>query len=204
MVSKEKALKQLNELKKDVKPMRLAAQKWKNDFQTLISIILSARTKDETTIPVCEKLFKKYPTPKKFSKLNRREIKKLIYSVNFNNNKSRMIFNCTKEILKRFGGKVPKKFEELITLPGVGRKTANVFLAEYGEENIGVDTHVNYISNYLGWTNSKNPKKIEEHLKELFPRKKWKEINETLVKFGKSHTSKREKNRLLDKIKKKF
>jgi len=201
MFSREKALKQLEELKKDVINMRLAAEKWDNDFQTLISIILSARTKDETTIPVCQKMFKKYPTPEKFSKLSVGKIKELIYSVNFNNNKSKMLFNCTKELFERHGGKVPKKFEELITLPGVGRKTANVFLSEYGEDAIGVDTHLSYISQKLGWSKNKNPDKIESDLQLIFPKEYWSKLNPTAVRFGKTYTNKKEKDATLEKIK---
>ena len=101
-------------------------------------------------------------------------------------------------------GKVPHDFEKLTSLSGVGRKTANVFLSEHGEkgkEGIGVDTHVFYISRYLSWAHSKNPHKVEEELKSLFQKKYWNKINPTLVRFGKTYTSRAEKNKLLDKIK---
>lgn len=200
-MDKEKALKQLKELKRQGKPMRLAGEGWKNDWQLLIAILLSARTRDEVTVIACEKIFKKYPTPEKFSKLTLGNIKKLIGSINFYNNKSKMIFETTKKIIKDFNGKVPSKIEELVTLPGVGRKTANVFLASKGENAIGVDTHVNYISNYLGWVSSEDPLIVEKELESLFPKNKWKEVNHTLVTFGKTYTSKREKDKLLDEIK---
>ncbi|MFA5953827.1 MAG: endonuclease III [Candidatus Pacearchaeota archaeon] len=202
MISSKKALKQLKELEILGKKMRLAADGWDNDWQTLIAIILSARTRDETTIKVCKKIFSKYPNPEKFSKLSLYSIKKLIYSVNFFNNKSKNIFLCTKKILNEYSGKVPEKFEELTKLPGVGRKTANVFLAEKGKQNIGVDTHVTYISNYLDWANSKKQNEIEKSLKRLFPKNKHKDLNWILVQFGKTHTSKKLKNEILDKIKK--
>lgn len=202
MVSKENALKQLKILKKKGRVMRLAADGWPTRWQTLIAIILSARTRDEVTIEVCKKMFKKYPNPNKFSKLKLSQVKKLIYSINFYNNKSKNILECSKIISSEYNGKVPENFEELIKLPGVGRKTANVFLAEYGKQKIGVDTHVNYISNYLDWVNSKNPEKIEEQLIELFPNKKHGSINWILVQFGKTYTSRREKNKILNEIKK--
>jgi len=202
MFSRAKALKQLEEMKKDVKNMRLAAEKWPTKFQTLISICLSARTRDETTIWVCERLFKKFPTPKEMSKASVKEIEKIIRPVNFYQNKSKNIIACAKKLIQKFGGKIPNSIERMIELPGVGRKTANVFLSEYGDDAIGVDTHVTYISNYLGWVETKNAEKIERVLKELFPKEKWSEVNPTLVRFGKSHTSRTEKNKLLEEIKK--
>lgn len=192
------ALKQLRFLKSKAREMRLAADGWRNDWQTLVAIILSARTRDEVTILVCEKMFAKYPTAKRFNELKLGEIKKLIGSVNFYNNKSKMLYSMTQDIVLKFRGKVPRKIEDLITLAGVGRKTANVFLAKKGGAHIGVDTHVNYISNYLGWVKTKDPVKVEKGLEELFPKAKWKRVNNTLVMFGKTYTSKREKDALLD------
>jgi endonuclease-3 len=202
MFSRKKALKQLEVLKRKGRQIRLAAEGWENDWQKLIAIILSARTKDEVTISVCENLFKKFPTMEDFSKLNLANIKRLIYNINFYENKSKYLQETTEKLITDFNGKVPKKVEELITLPGVGKKTANVFLAEMGKDYIGVDTHVNYISNYLGWTNSKNPEIIEKELKKLFPKTKWRELNKILVRFGKTYISKIEKNKILDEIKK--
>jgi len=197
-----RALKQLAALNNLKGNMRLAAEKWKTPFQTLVSIILSARTLDETTIKVCEKLFNPYPSAKILSKATLEEIQKIIKPVNFYINKSKSLLNCAKKVEEKYYGEPPKDFEKLIALPGVGPKTANVFLAEYGTDAIGVDTHVAYISHYLGWTTSKNPDMIEENLKKLFPRKKWRKLNRTLVSFGKKYTSRKEKNVLLDSIKK--
>jgi endonuclease III len=203
MFSRNVALKQLKELKKKGRIMRLAADGWRpTKWQTLMAIILSARTRDEVTIEVCKKMFSKYPSPKKFSKLKLSQVKKLIYSINFYNNKSKNILECSKIISFKYGGKVPEDFEKLVELPGVGRKTANVFLAEYGKQNIGVDTHVNYISNYLGWVDSKKPEKVEEELKKLFPKRMHREINWILVQFGKTYTSRKEKDKILEEIKK--
>jgi len=196
------ALKQLKLLDKYGKKMRLAAEKWPNEFQTLISIILSARTKDETTIRVGTALFKKYPTAKKLSEAKLKEIEKTIKPVNFYKNKSKNIINCAKILVKEHNSKVPESIEELIKLSGVGRKTANVFLAEKGKYAVGVDTHVNYISQALGWTKNKKPEKIEKDLEALFPKKYWSKINETLVRFGKTYTSRKEKDELLREIKK--
>ncbi|MBW6442415.1 endonuclease III [Patescibacteria group bacterium] len=201
----KKQIKQLHKLRKfseKESPMRLAAESWDSDFKTLIAIILSARTRDETTIKTAEKLFIKYPDPFRLAKGRIRDIERLVFSVNFYKNKAKNIRDCSKKIVLKHKGKVPYEFEDLITLPGVGRKTANVFLSEVGFDTIGVDTHLSYISNYLGWTSHKKQKKIEEDLKKIFPKIYWKEINPTLVKFGKTYTSKKQKDVLLEKIKK--
>lgn len=199
----ETAIKQLHLLEKyGKKEMRLAAEEWSSKFQTLISIILSARTRDETTIKVAKELFKKYYSPEKLSKANLNEIQKIIKPVNFYKNKSKNILNCAKVLVKNFNSNIPENIEQLIELPGVGRKTANVFLAEKGQNTIGVDTHVSYISQKLNWTKNKNPHKIEKDLERLFPKKYWNKINQTLVRFGKTYTSRMEKNKLLEEIKK--
>ncbi len=200
-MNKKIALKQLKILDKFGKKMRLAAESWNSPFQTLISIILSARTRDETTIKIAKELFKKYSSPEKLSKASLNEIQKIIRPVNFYKNKSKNIINCAKFLVEKYKSKVPKNFEKLISLPGVGRKTANVFLAESGGANIGVDTHVNYVSQKLGWTKNKNPHKIEKDLEILFPKKYWKEINQTLVRFGKTYTSRKKKDEILKKVK---
>lgn len=202
-MDRKRALKQLKEIDKLKGDMRLAGEAWKTKYQTLISIILSARSLDETTIKVCEVLFAKYPDAKSLSKLSENQVQKLIKRVNFYKNKSKNILNCSKQLQKEYNGVPPMDFDKLIQLPGVGGKTANVFLSEYGDDAIGIDTHVSYISQYLNWVKSKNPDKIEEELRILFPRNKWKILNTTLVRFGKKYTSRKEKDRLLDEINKK-
>ncbi|MEM3074705.1 MAG: endonuclease III [Candidatus Pacearchaeota archaeon] len=196
-----KAINQLKELKKLGGNMRLAGEKWQNKFQTLIAIILSARSLDETTIKYSKILFKKYPNAKKLSKASITDVQKIIKPINFYKNKSKNIINCAKILEEKYNGIPPLNFEKLKGLPGVGRKTANVFLSEYGKEAIAVDTHVFYISKYLGWTKAKNPENAEFDLKKLFPKKLWKDVNPILVKFGKKYTSKKEKNKVLDNVK---
>jgi endonuclease-3 len=196
------ALKQLNKLSKLGNDMRLAAEKWENDFQTLIAITLSARTRDEVTIEVCKKLFKEYPNAKKLSNAKIFKIEEIIRPINFYKNKSKNILNCSKILVKNYNSKIPGEIEELIKLPGVGRKTANVFLTEIGKQGIGIDTHVSYCSQKLGWTKNKNPNKIEEDLKKLFPKKYWNKVNSTLVRFGKTHQSRKKKDKILKEINK--
>lgn len=182
------------------KPMRLAAEGWGSEWKTLVAIILSARTRDETTIEVCKMLFAKYGEPRALAEASAREVAEIIGSVNFYKNKTKNIIACARALIEHFRGVPPRNIDELVTLPGVGRKTANVFLAEYGAPAIGVDTHVSYISQKLGWTAHKDPAKIEKDLETLFPRALWRVVNRTLVRFGKSHTSRREKDRLLEEI----
>lgn len=185
------AIKQLKELKKLVsnnpdKP-RLAAQGWKKDWQTLIAIILSAQTRDTKTIEVCEKLFKKYSTPKKLGEASQEDIKKEIHSINYHKTKAKHIKETAK-ILSKI--KIPERLEELIKLPGVGRKTANVFLVEAkNAPAIGVDTHVSRLAIKLNWTDKKFEDKhgIEKDLENLFPRKYWNSINYILVSFGQTY-----------------
>jgi len=196
------ALKQLKAMEKNSKGMRLAAESWSSDFQVLISTILSARTRDEVTIVVAENLFKKYPTAKSLAKAKVSDVEKIIKPVNFYRNKTKNIINCSNELEIGINGTVPHGLDALISLSGVGRKTANVFLAEHGKHALPVDTHVFYLSRKLGWAKDKNPHKVEEELKKLFPKKYWNRINSTLVRFGKTHTSRKQKDKLLEEIKK--
>ncbi|MAF50835.1 MAG: hypothetical protein CMH64_01965 [Nanoarchaeota archaeon] len=194
-------IKQLRELEKLGKNIKLAAEAWDKEWQTLISTIMSARTKDEVTIPTAKRLFSRYKTIGALAKANLKDIEKIIKPVNFYKNKAKNILNSAKILTKEHKNKIPGDIELLIKLPGVGRKTANVFLSELGKAAIGVDTHVSYISQKLGWAKSKIPHKIEEELKSLFPKRLWKELNPILVRFGKTHTSKKKKDEHLNKIK---
>lgn len=193
-------LKKLNVLAN--KNMRLAAEEWDKDYKTLIAIMMSAQSRDEVTIIIANNFFKKFKNIKSIASAKESEILKSFKSLNYNKTKAKNVLNCSKILVNKYRGKVPKNFEELISLPGVGRKTANVYLAERGEPAIGVDTHLSYVSQYLGWSKNKNPDKIEMDLRQLFPRKKWRIVNRIVVRFGKSYISKKIKNKLLDEIKK--
>lgn len=198
----KKAIAQLKIIEKSGKEMRLAAEEWQSDFQILVSTILSARTRDEVTIPVAEKLFSKYATAKMLARAKLKDVQLVIRPVNFYKNKSKNIIGCAKQLVKDYNGGVPHDITKLIELSGVGRKTANVFLVEVGKDGIGVDTHVAYISRKLGWAKGNNPHKVEEELKKLFPEKYWNRVNAALVRFGKTHTSRKNKDKLLSEIKK--
>ncbi len=183
-----------------VKKMRLAAEEWEEEWQTLLGILMSARTLDETTVEVGERLFKAYPTVEKLSQAPLKDIERIINRINFFQNKAKYVIGSAKILHERYAGKPSHILEELIQLPGVGRKTANVFLAQYGHQAIGVDTHVAYISQKLGWTLHTDPKKIEQDLIAIFPEKQWAILNRTLVRFGKSYTSRTKKDELLARI----
>ena len=198
----ERAIKQLEALKKHGNnEERLAAQHWKEEWQTLMAILLSARARDDVTIPVAQNLFDHYPTLNDIAQASQEEIEQTINSINFFRNKSKNVRNCAKALVENFNGKVPHKVDDMITLPGVGRKTANVFLSEYGYDAIGVDTHVARVSFKLGWTSHReNAIIIEEELKALFPKEKWSLVNNTLVRFGRNNRGKKE-DAILEEIK---
>lgn len=198
----KRAIRQLILLKKKGKELRLAADGWDEDWKTLISTALSARTRDDVTIKVADELYRKYSSIGKLAKAEYSDVAKIIRPVNFYKTKAKNIIACSRVLVSSYRGRVPHDFLKLIELPGVGRKTANVFLAEKGQGRIGVDTHVDYISHYLGWTKGKKQAEVEGDLEKLFPKKYWKDINWILVRFGQTHRSRREKNRILNEIKK--
>ena len=157
-----------------------------NAFQILIATLLSARTQDATTAAASARLFARARTPRAMTALPVREIEKLIYPVSFYRNKARHLKACCRMLIARFGGRVPSTLEELVTLPGVGRKTANLvmILGFRSLQNICVDTHVHRISNRLGWVQTKMPDQTEQALYRVVPRRYWPKVNLYLVTWG--------------------
>lgn len=195
------AIKQLKALKKYTynQKMRLAAE-WDICWKILIATILSAQTRDEKTIEICEILFKEYTTLESLSKAKIKKIQKIIQPINYYKTKSKHILKTAKIISKEG---IPQNLEGLLELPGVGRKVANVYLAEAQKADaIGVDTHVGRISRKLGWTKNKNPHKIEKDLEKLFPKKYWRSINYIVVRFGRTYWSKGKREKEDEIIKK--
>jgi len=179
---------------------RLAGDDWEKDWQTLIATILSAQTRDETTIPVAEALFKRYKTINALSKSRYDDVLKIIQRVNFSPAKAKNIIASAKYLVEIYNSKVPETIEELIKMPGVGRKTANLVITEvYKKEGICVDTHVHRISNVLGLVKTKNPKETEFALMNIAPKKYWSRINRIFVLWGKD-TPGRDKKRLLENL----
>lgn len=158
----------------------------KDAFQILISTLLSARTKDETTLAASTRLFKKAPTATAMAALTVRQIEKLIYPVGFYRNKAVFVKDASQALLATFGGRVPSTLDELVTLPGVGRKTANLvlILAFQSETSICVDIHVHRISNRLGWVQTREPEATEQALYRVIDAPWWPLINLYLVTWG--------------------
>ena len=147
---------------------------YKSSFQLLVSTILSAQCTDERVNKVTQKLFKKYPDPEDIAKLSIETIKKEIYSTGFYNNKAKSIKGMAAVVLKEYGGELPQTMDEMIKLPGVGRKTANVVLGNvYGIPSLVVDTHVTRISNLLKFVKTKNAVSIEKELCNIVPGDDW-------------------------------
>jgi len=196
----KRALKQLAELKRLGGSMRLAAEGWDSDWKCLIATIMSAQSRDETTIPIAEALFEKYSSLDKLADASHKYVLHIFRGLNYNKTKAKNVITCAKMLVNNYNSIIPHDLDKLIELPGVGRKTANVFLSEHGFEGLAVDTHVYFISRRLGWSKNKNPHKVEMDLKKLFPLNYWSEVNPILVRFGKKHTSRKKKNELLDEI----
>jgi endonuclease-3 len=166
---------------------KIAEDQKNNPFQILIATMLSAQTKDAVTHAAAARLFRAARTPRAIAaRLSIEEIERLIYPVSFYRNKAVHVKQTCGQILSRYGGTVPSTMEELLTLPGVGRKTANLvlILAHRSAENICVDTHVHRISNRLGWVATRTPEETEQALYSAVHRRWWPVINLYLVTWG--------------------
>jgi endonuclease-3 len=165
---------------------KIAQDQKEDPFQVLIATMLSAQTKDAVTAAASERLFSVARTPRTMLKLPVKRIETLIYPVSFYRNKAVHVKRTCEQIITRFGGRVPDTMDELLTLPGVGRKTANLvlILAHRSGNNICVDTHVHRISNRLGWTATRTPDQTEHALYAAARRKWWPVINLYLVTWG--------------------
>ena len=154
-------------------------------YLVLVSCILSLRTKDATTLEAGKRLFGVAETPQEMVQLSRERIQKLIYPVGFYRVKAGVVLGVSRAIIDNFAGRVPRTRRELLSLKGVGRKTANLVLGlAYGIPAICVDTHVHRISNRLGWVVTKAPEETESRLERIIPRSRWIELNTVFVAFG--------------------
>ena len=165
---------------------KIAKDQQEDPFQVLIATMLSAQTKDAVTAAASDRLFRAARTPKSMAKLPIARIQELIYPVSFYRNKAVHVQETCRQIMTRYKGRVPSTMEELLTLPGVGRKTANLvlILAHASQENICVDTHVHRISNRLGWVKTRTPDETEHALYGAARRRWWPIINLYLVTWG--------------------
>ncbi len=158
-----------------------------NAFKILISCLLSLRTKDNTTESVSIKLFKIADTPQAIIKLPIKRLEKIIYSSGHYKKKARTLQSVSKEIINRFNNKVPSTKEQLLSIKGIGPKTANIVLNfAYNQLVLPIDTHCHRIPNRLGWIKTKTPEKTELALEKILPKKYWKEFNAIFVLFGKT------------------
>jgi endonuclease-3 len=180
------ALKQ--ELRKYNQPVisRSKQENKETPFVTLVSCLLSLRTKDEVTEQASRHLLIKYNTPEKLVQLSEQQIASLIYPVGFYKTKAKRIKEISQVLLDKYKGKVPDRFEELLTLKGVGRKTANIVMV-YGYKKHGylpIDTHCHRIPNRLGWIKTRTPEDTEHALKKILPSEYWDDFNDLFVTFG--------------------
>jgi len=156
-------------------------------FKILISCLLSLRTKDENTERVVEKLFKFVKGPQDIVKMPTKKLEKIIYSSGFYKRKAKILKHVSKVILEKYRGKVPSSKEDLLSIKGIGPKTANIVLAfAYGKNVLPIDTHCHRIANRLGWIKTKTPEQTEKALEKILPKKYWREFNAIFVLFGKT------------------
>lgn len=154
-------------------------------FKILISCLLSLRTQDKNTKKASEKLFAVADTPEDIAKLPIEKLERLIFSSGHYKKKARTLQHVSKELINKFDSKVPKTKEKLMSIKGIGPKTANIVLAfAFGKDVIPVDTHVHRIPNRLGWVKTKTPEQTEAELEKVIPKKYWKEFNAVFVQFG--------------------
>ncbi|MDR2597505.1 MAG: endonuclease III [Treponema sp.] len=182
----EKWRMQLSESNEADPSVNTVAEHYRRDpWAVLVSTIISLRTKDEVTLCASERLLEKAGNPEELSVMKEEKIEKLIYPAGFYRNKAASLKKIAYILLEQYGGKVPASMDELLALPGVGRKTANLVLNEaFDIDAICVDIHVHRISNRCGWLSSKTPEETEMILRDILPKKYWKRINYLLVLYG--------------------
>lgn len=186
MDKKSIAIRLLLEVKKMFPEARTELANWSTPFQFLVCIVLSAQTTDKQVNKVTDRLFAKYPTAKEFSKADSKDVENTLGGINYFRTKSKRIIDLARILKERYGGEPPRGVAELVELPGVGYKTANVFLNELYKANqgIAVDTHVLRVARAYGLTTNTDPTKVSHDLESLFPRKDWYMVNTALVLYG--------------------
>ena len=183
---KDKVIKILDELKKEY-PDAECALNHRNAFELLVSVVLSAQTTDKSVNQVTPDLFKKYPDAKALGIAKPEKVAELIKRIGMYKTKSNNIVNLAKMLEERFNGEVPGDFDQLVSLPGVGRKTANVVLAVwFKEQRIAVDTHVFRVSNRIGLAKAEDVLKTEEQLMKNIPKDRWSEAHHSIIFHGRN------------------
>lgn len=185
MKSKKDALIILNILRKFY-PDAKCSLDFETPFQIVIAVMLSAQCTDERVNKTTPILFKNYGTPEKLSKINLSKLEEIIHPCGFYKNKAKNAIACSKELVEKYNSEVPNDMEKLMKLPGIGRKSANVIMLEAfnNAQGIAVDTHCRRISNKIGFSNKKDPEKIEQDLLKLFKKEDWFDVNHLFVWHG--------------------
>ena len=185
MKSKKDALIILNILRKFY-PDAKCSLDFETPFQIVIAVMLSAQCTDERVNKTTPILFKDYGTPEKLSKINLSKLEEIIHPCGFYKNKAKNALACSKELVEKYNSEVPNDMEKLMKLPGIGRKSANVIMLEAfnNAQGIAVDTHCRRISNKIGFSNKKDPEKIEQDLLKLFKKEDWVDVNHLFVWHG--------------------
>ena len=166
-------------------PTISTALDYESPWELLVTTVLSAQTTDENVNKVRPVLFERYPEPSDLAEANIEEVEEIVFSTGFYRQKSKSIVALANEVVEKFGGEVPRDLDQLVTLRGVGRKTASVVLAEaWGDPAIAVDTHVRRVTNRIGLTSEDDPVKIEKDLKALYPVSSWSGISMRFIQFG--------------------
>ena len=191
--NEKKRVQQLLRALKKLFPHPKIALTYSNNWELLVAVVLSAQCTDKKVNEVTEKLFKKYKTFIDYTRAKQDEFEQDIRSTGFYRNKAKHILASAKIIQREYGGKIPEKMEELLMLPGVARKTANIILGNaFGiVEGIAVDTHVARLSKRFGLSKHTNPEKIEKDLMDLFPKKEWFTLTYRLIEYGRKYCSAR-------------
>ncbi len=186
MNKKQLAIQLLSEIEKLFPEATTELSNWSTPFQFLICILLSAQTTDKQVNKVTGKLFKKYPDAKSLSKANLEEVQNTLGGINYFKTKSRHIIESSKILVDKYSGKPPRDLKKLQNLPGVGYKTANVFLNDLYHENqgIAVDTHVMRVAKAYGLSKGSDPTKVAHDLEKLYPKKDWYKVNSAFVLYG--------------------
>lgn len=187
MKSKKVAIEIVENLKKYY-PDATCSLDFKTPFQMVIAVMLSAQCTDERVNKTTPELFEKYGTPEKMAEIDIEELEKIIHPCGFYKNKAKNVKACSQKLLENFGGIVPQNMEDLQSLPGVGRKSANVIMLEafHNPQGIAVDTHAKRISNKMGFSNQTEPEKIEQDLLKQIPKEYYYDVNHLFVWHGRA------------------
>jgi len=185
--------RKISKILNQIYPKTSIPLKHTNKFTLLVSVLLSAQTTDVNVNNVTKKIYPKFNKPEDFVKLGRKKIEKLINRIGIFRIKAKSVYLLSKQLIKKHNGKVPKTFEELEALPGVGHKTASVVMAQgFGYPAFPVDTHIHRLAQRWGLTNGKNVVQTEQDLKRLYPKKLWNKLHLQIIYYGRQYCKARE------------